>query len=266
MRRGLLSAARRAVVSAHVDPSAHVHPSARLAPGVIVLAHAYVGPRCDLRPGSVVGVGVHVGEGTVVGTNTSVEYARIGAHCVLHSGVRIGADGFGFTVDPSTGTVRKKPQLLRVLLGDDVEIGAGSCIDRGSWRDTELGDHTKLDNLVQVGHNVLIGRGCLICAHSALGGSAELGDYCVLGGRSAVADHIRVCSHVRLAAKSGVTKHITRAGDYAGFPAQPVTQWRREVAVTRALARPGSGTRPRTAPDHSSIQRAADRSHVSGDG
>jgi UDP-3-O-[3-hydroxymyristoyl] glucosamine N-acyltransferase LpxD len=172
----------------------------------------------------------------MIGVHASVENCRLGAGCVVHSGVRIGADGFGFFVDAETGAVRKKPQLLRVLIGDGVEIGAGSCIDRGSWRDTRLGDHTKVDNLVQIGHNVHIGRSSLICAHSALGGSSELGDYCVMGGRSAVADHVHVCSHVRLAAKAGVTKHITAAGDYAGFPAQPVRLWRREMAAMRAVA------------------------------
>ena len=136
----------------------------------------------------------------------------------------------GFFVDDD-GQVQKKPQLLRVVLEEGVEVGAGTCIDRGSWRDTRVGSFTKIDNLVQIGHNVTIGRNCLICAHSALGGSAELGDYCVMGGKSAVADHVHVCSHVRLGAKSGVTKHIVSAGDYAGFPAQPASRWKRQVAA-----------------------------------
>jgi UDP-3-O-[3-hydroxymyristoyl] glucosamine N-acyltransferase LpxD len=168
----------------------------------------------------------------------SVENASIGAHVVLHGGVRIGADGFGFFFDEHSG-VRKKPQLLRVLIGDGVEIGAGTCIDRGSWRDTRIGDETKIDNLVQLGHNVIVGRACLICAHAALAGSSELGDRCVMGGKSAVADHVRLCGGVRLAACSGVTKHISTPGDYAGFPAQPAAAWRRHVAMaSRAMQRP----------------------------
>ena len=102
---------------------------------------------------------------------------------------------------------------------------------------TATGDHTKIDNLVQIGHNVWIGSSCLLCAHSALGGSATLGDYVVMGGKSAVADHVKICSRVRLAACSGVTKHITEPGDYAGWPAQPAQAWRREVANVRALQR-----------------------------
>ena len=214
----------------YIAASAYVHPSAQVHPGAIIMEGAYVGARAVLNPGSVVGMGSHVGEGTVLGCGVSVEHCRIGAQCVLHSGVRIGADGFGFFFDED-GRVHKKPQLLRAVLGDAIEVGAGTCIDRGSWRDTSVGDETKIDNLVQIGHNVLIGRASLICAHAALAGSSELGDRCVMGGKSAIADHVRVCSGVRLAAKSGVTKHITVPGDYAGFPAQPASAWRRQVAA-----------------------------------
>ena len=171
MQRGLLRASSRALsvrlgASAYVDATAYVHETAQLAPGAIVLARAHVDRHCELRAGSIVGPGARIGEGTIVGMHTSVENCTIGAHCILHSGVRIGADGFGFAVD-ADGSVRKKPQLRQVLIGNEVEIGAGSCIDRGSWRDTCVGDQTKIDNLVQVGHNVLIGRGSLICAHGA---------------------------------------------------------------------------------------------------
>ena len=178
--------------------------------------------RCVLHPGSVLGEGSTLGEGSVLGCHASAENCRIGAHAVLHGGVRIGADGFGFFHDEH-GAVVKKPQLLRVVLGDGVEVGAGTCIDRGSWRDTRIGDETKIDNLVQIGHNVLVGRGCLLCAHVALAGSSELGDRCVLGGKSAVADHIKLCGGVRLAAYAAATTHITTPGDYGGFPAQPAT-------------------------------------------
>jgi len=225
-----------AAAAVHIDPLAHVHPTARLAPGVIVLAGAYVGPHCELRSGSIIGERVHVGRGSVVGMHATLEHCRIGSQCMLHCGVKIGADGFGFNVE-ANGSISKKLQLRSVVIGSSVEVGAGSCIDRGSWRDTTLGDNTKVDNLVQIGHNVLVGRSCLICAHSALGGSAELGDHCIMGGKSAIADHVIVCPRVRLAAGSGVTKHITVSGDYAGFPAQPANHWRREVATMRAIVK-----------------------------
>jgi acetyltransferase-like isoleucine patch superfamily enzyme len=125
-----------------IHESAHVHPSAIVAPGAVVSAGAYVGARCELHPGSVLGIGSILGEGSVLGAHASVEHCRVGAHCVVHSGVRIGADGFGFTVEGDVG-VRKKPQLLRVVLGEHVEVGAGTCIDRGSWRDTRVGAHAR---------------------------------------------------------------------------------------------------------------------------
>lgn len=218
---------------AHVHRSAHVHPSATLAPGVLVADGAYIGPRCQLGPSSYAGPGVHIGEATQLAAHVSLEHCRIGRFCLFHAGVSVGADGFGFLIEE--GRVRKKPQLLRVVIGDYVEVGAGSCIDRGSWRDTMVGDHTKLDNQVQLGHNVRVGRSCLLCAHVALGGSSHLGDFCVLGGKSAVADHVTLTDRVRLAACAGATKHITESGDYGGLPAQPISRWRREVASLRRL-------------------------------
>ena len=229
-----------------VHPSATVHPSARLAQTAVVLERAHVGPRCEIGEGSVVGCGVHVGAWTKLHPQVTLQNCQVGKHCLFHSGARVGADGFGFWVDEAGG-VRKRPQLLQVLIGDHVEVGANTCIDRGSWRDTVIGSHTKIDNLVQIGHNVHVGHSCLLCAHAALAGSSELGDYCVMGGKSAVADHVKVCSQVRLAAFSGVTKHITQRGDYAGWPAQPAQAWRREVASIRALA---AGRR--SAPDRAS--------------
>uniref|UniRef100_N1QYG4 UDP-3-O-(3-hydroxymyristoyl) glucosamine N-acyltransferase n=1 Tax=Aegilops tauschii TaxID=37682 RepID=N1QYG4_AEGTA len=126
--------------------------------------------------------------------------------------------GFGFFVDQD-GQVKKKPQELYARIGDNVEIGANTCIDRGSWRDTMIGDDTKIDNLVQIGHNVVIGNCCMICGQVGIAGSATLGDYVVLGGRVAIRDHVSIASKVRLAANSLVTKDIQEPGDYGGFPA-----------------------------------------------
>ena len=126
-----------------VQLGAQVHPTARLAANVVVGAGASIGPECELQPGVVVGQGVHIEERTVVGPNASIENGRVGAGCVIHAGVRIGADGFGFDID-TNGVVQKKPQLLQVLIGDNVEIGANTCIDRGSWRDTTIGTRHRL--------------------------------------------------------------------------------------------------------------------------
>jgi len=138
--------------------------------------------------------------------------------------------------------VLKKPQALRVRIMHGVEIGANSCVDRGSWRDTYIGEHTKLDNMVQIGHNAVIGRGCLLCAHCAIGGSAELGDWVVMGGKAAVKDHVSVVSKVRIAAKAGVTHSLTVPGDYAGFPALSLSSSYHPTAAARHPGRPKERT------------------------
>lgn len=127
----------------------------------------------------------------------------------------------------------KKPQILKARIGNHVEIGANSCIDKGSWRDTIVGDNSKIDNLVQIGHNVVIGKNCMLCGQVGIAGSVTVGDYVTFGGRVAVRDHVSIISKVRLAANSCVTKDINEPGDYGGFPAVPINDWRRQVATHR---------------------------------
>ncbi|KAB1201320.1 putative UDP-3-O-acylglucosamine N-acyltransferase 2, mitochondrial [Morella rubra] len=164
------------------------------------------------------------------GYNVALSSCTIGDSCVIHNGVCIGQDGFGFFVDEN-GNILKKPQLLNARIGNHVEIGANTCIDRGSWRDTVVGDHSKIDNLVQIGHNVVMGRSCMLCGQVGIAGSVTIGDYVTFGGRVAVRDHVSIVSKVRLAATSCVTKDIKEPGDYGGFPAVPVHEWRRQVAT-----------------------------------
>eukprot|EP00898_Chlorokybus_atmophyticus_P003721 jgi/Chlat1/434/Chrsp103S01016 len=185
---------------------------------------------------SVVGPDVEVGAHTRLHYNVSLSNCTIGSHCVLHNGVSIGQDGFGFYVD-AEGRMVKKPQELKVRVQDHVEVGANSCVDRGSWRDTVIGEHTKIDNLVQIGHNCVLGRCCVICGQVGLAGSSTLGDYVVMGGKSGVVDHVTICSKVRVGACAGVTKDVTIPGDYAGFPATPAADWRKQVLGLRRLAR-----------------------------
>ncbi|XP_020525254.1 UDP-3-O-acylglucosamine N-acyltransferase isoform X6 [Amborella trichopoda] len=147
---------------------------------------------------------------------------------------------FGFLVD-AHGNLVKKPQLLYARIGNHVEIGANSCIDRGSWRDTVIGDHTKIDNLVQIAHNVVIGKCCIICGQVGVAGSVMIGDNVTLGGKVAIRDHVKISSKVRFAANSCVTKDITEPGDYGGFPAVPIHEWRRQVA---SINRVGRRSRP----------------------
>ncbi|KAM0937076.1 putative UDP-3-O-(3-hydroxymyristoyl)glucosamine N-acyltransferase [Dioscorea sansibarensis] len=218
--------------TACVDPSALIEAGAIIHENSVLAMDVYIGS------GAVVGPSVSIGQSTKIGYNVVLSNCSIGASCVVHNGVCIGQDGFGFFID-GKGCVQKKPQLLHVRIGDHVEIGANTCIDRGSWRDTVVGEHTKIDNLVQIGHNVVIGKCCMLCGQVGIAGSATIGDYVTLGGRVAVRDHVSIASKVRLAANSSVTKDIEESGDYGGFPAVPIHEWRRQAVKMRTLLKDG---------------------------
>uniref|UniRef100_A0A2N9IRN0 UDP-3-O-[3-hydroxymyristoyl] glucosamine N-acyltransferase non-repeat region domain-containing protein n=1 Tax=Fagus sylvatica TaxID=28930 RepID=A0A2N9IRN0_FAGSY len=210
--------------------SACIDPTALIEMGAIVHPKSVVGAYVHIGSGTIIGPSVTIGQLTKIGYNVALTNCTIGDSCVIHNGVCIGQDGFGFFVDEK-GNVLKKPQMLNARIGNHVEIGANTCIDRGSWRDTLIGDHSKIDNLVQIGHNVVIGRSCMLCGQVGIAGSVTIGDYVTLGGRVAVRDHVSIVSKVRLAAISCVTKDIKEPGDYGGFPAVPIREWRRQVAT-----------------------------------
>ncbi|XP_060188085.1 probable UDP-3-O-acylglucosamine N-acyltransferase 2, mitochondrial isoform X2 [Lycium barbarum] len=212
--------------------SASIDRSAFVEIGAVVHSECAVGADCHIGSGAIIGPTVTIGQSTKIGYNAALANCMIGDFCVIHSGVCIGQDGFGFFVDEQ-GNMVKKPQTLKVRIDNHVEIGANTCIDRGSWRDTLVGEHTKIDNLVQIGHNVVIGRSCLICGQVGVAGSVTIGDYVTLGGRAGIRDHVNIVSKVRLAANSCVTKDISEPGDYGGFPAIPIRDWRRQIATHR---------------------------------
>ena len=222
---------------AAVDVTAQLDDSVVLEPFAVVMARACIGARTRIGAHSVVGADVRVGSDCCVHHHVSLLNCDVGDRCVIHSGVRIGEDGFGFEVDAASGAVRKKPQTLRVRMGDDVEVGANSCIDRGSWRDTVVGESVKMDNLVQIGHNVQVGRATFLCGQSALAGSTTVGAYCRFGGRSGAVDHIEVGDKVDVAANSVLTRSVEGGAVYAGFPAVPIREWRRLQVVLRRLTR-----------------------------
>ncbi|OMO76729.1 hypothetical protein CCACVL1_15476 [Corchorus capsularis] len=210
--------------SACIDPTAHIEI------GAIVHSKSVLGANVHVGSGTIIAPSVAIGQFTKIGYNAALSNCTVGDSCVIHNGVCIGQDGFGFFVDED-GNMVKKPQMLNARIGNHVEIGANTCIDRGSWRDTEIGDHSKIDNLVQIAHNVIIGKNCMLCGQVGIAGSVMIGDYVVLGGRVAVRDHVSITSKVRLAANSCVTKNITEPGDYGGFPAVPIHVWRRQIAT-----------------------------------
>ncbi|KAL8468870.1 hypothetical protein ACS0TY_031905 [Phlomoides rotata] len=216
--------------------SAHIDPTARIEMGALVHSESVVGANVSIGSGSIVGPAVTIGQSTRTGYKVVLSNCSIGESCVIHHGVCIGQDGFGFFIDEQ-GLMVKKPQSLKARIGNHVEIGANTCIDRGSWRDTIVGDHTKIDNLVQIGHNVEIGKFCMLCGQVGIAGSAMIGDYVTLGGRVSIRDHVSIASKVRLAANSCATKNICEAGDYGGFPAMPVDEWRKQVVSSRQLSK-----------------------------
>ncbi|XP_030491681.2 probable UDP-3-O-acylglucosamine N-acyltransferase 2, mitochondrial [Cannabis sativa] len=212
--------------------SAQIDPSASVDIGAVVHSKAVVGAHVHIGSGAIIGPSVTIGQSTKIGYNVALSNCTVGDLCVIHNGVCIGQDGFGFLVDEH-GNMLKKPQMLNARIGSNVEIGANSCIDRGSWRDTVVGDHSKIDNLVQIAHNVVIGKCCMLCGQVGIAGSVTVGDYVTMGGRVLVRDHVSIASKVRLAGASCVTKHITEPGDYGGFPAVPIHEWRRQVIMHR---------------------------------
>jgi UDP-3-O-[3-hydroxymyristoyl] glucosamine N-acyltransferase len=220
---------------------AHIHPAARLEAGVTVDPLAVIGPDVEIgagtliAAGAVIGASVAIGRDCVIGAGATVTHALIGDRVIVHPGARIGQDGFGYL--PSPGGHVKIPQNRRVIIQDDVEIGANSTIDRGSTRDTIIGEGTKIDNLVQIAHNVSIGRHCLVAGQVGISGSAILGDFVMLGGKVGIADHVTIGSGAQLGAQSGVMHDVPAGARWLGSPAQPVRDFMKGVAVLRRLAR-----------------------------
>lgn len=220
-----------------VDVTATVDPSAEISPFVVIGPRAEIGAGVVIGAGSVIGAGVTVGADSRIGAGCTVTHARIGARVVLYPGVRIGQDGFGFatSVTPSGPVHVSVPQLGRVIVEDDVQVGANSCIDRGSAQDTVIGAGSRLDNLVQVGHNVKLGRACVIVAQVGIAGSTILEDFVVVAGQAGLAGHLRIGRGAKIGAQAGVMTDVPAGRDYVGSPAQPVKDAFREVAILRRL-------------------------------
>jgi UDP-3-O-[3-hydroxymyristoyl] glucosamine N-acyltransferase len=232
--------------------AATVHPTARLESGVTIDPGAVIGPRAEIGAGTVVGpaavIGpdVRVGRDGLVGAGATLTHALIGDRVVIHPGCRIGQDGFGYQM--SSHGHRKVPQLGRVIIQDDVEIGANTTIDRGGMRDTVIGEGTKIDNLVQIGHNVSVGRHCIIVAQSGLSGSVTLEDWVMLGGKVGIADHLTIGEGAQVGAASGVMHDVPAGARWIGTPAKPAREQFREFAAVTRLAkqRHGRGGSPDT--------------------
>lgn len=222
--------------AAAIDPSARIGANVLLAPGVVIGPGAEIGDGTRLGPNVVIGRGVAVGRDCDIAGNATITHALVGDRVQVLPGAQIGQPGFGFA-SGARGHA-KIPQLGRVIIQDDVEVGAGTTIDRGALGDTVIGEGTKIDNLVQIGHNTRTGRHCIIVAQAGVSGSCELGDFVVLGGQVGVADHAHLGDGARVAAKSGVPPGEYPGGtDYGGYPVRLMKDWRREVAAVVLLAK-----------------------------
>ncbi|MEQ1931129.1 MAG: UDP-3-O-(3-hydroxymyristoyl)glucosamine N-acyltransferase [Parvularculaceae bacterium] len=214
--------------AARIGDGADIHGSACIAAG------AEIGARAVIGPNAVIGPGVVIGRDCVIGPNAVVTHAVIGARTVLLAGAIVGEAGFGFTPGPD-GPVRV-PQLGCAIIGDDVEVGANSCIDRGALGDTIIGSGVKIDNLVQIGHNAFVGPHTLIAAQVGLSGSVKVGSGVLMGGQVGMADHIEIGDCAQLAAQSGVMRNVPPGEKWAGAPAKPAKTWFREITLLARLA------------------------------
>jgi UDP-3-O-[3-hydroxymyristoyl] glucosamine N-acyltransferase len=219
--------------ASHIDPSARLEADVIVEPGAVIGPEAQIGEATRIAAGAVVGYRCAIGRNCFIGPRAVVTHALIGNHVIIHAGVAIGQDGFGFAMGPQGHL--KVPQIGRVIVQDNVEIGANSTIDRGALRDTIVGEGTKIDNLVQIGHNVVIGRNAVIVAQAGVAGSTVLEDFVVMGGQSGVVGHIRIGTGAQIAGNSGVTSSIPAGERWGGTPARPVMIWARETALLKRL-------------------------------
>jgi UDP-3-O-[3-hydroxymyristoyl] glucosamine N-acyltransferase len=222
--------------STAVPASAVIGEGVSLGPGAVIGPHAEIGDRTRIGPNAVIGRGVRIGHDCDVGPNVTIAYSYLGDGVTVLPGAQIGQAGFGFA-SSARGHI-KVPQLGRVIVQDGVEIGACTTIDRGALGDTVIGEGTKIDNLVQIGHNCHIGRHCVIVSQVGISGSCDLGDFVVLGGQVGIADHVTIGDGARLAARGATAGDLEGGQDYGGAPAVPIKQWRRQIASIIRLGRP----------------------------
>ena len=220
--------------AAGIHPSAVVDPSARIAPDASVQAQAVVEAGAVIGAGTCIGAGCYVGRGAVLGAGCFLhphavvrEDCELGDRVILHSGAVVGSDGFGY--DTKDGCHRKIPQIGRVVVGRDVEIGANTTIDRARFGRTVIGEGTKIDNLVMIAHNVVIGKHCIICAQVGISGSTRIGDYVVLAGQAGLVGHIKVGDGAIVGAQSGLSNDLAPKSIVVGSPPRPIGEWKRTV-------------------------------------
>ena len=220
---------------AHIANSAKIGINCRVSAGAIISDNVVIGDNCTIGGNVEIMRGCEVGEGSTISSLVTLQCCKVGTSVIIHPGVRIGQDGFGFA--PGAQGHLKVPQLGRVIIGDHVEIGANTTIDRGTGPDTVIGDGTKIDNLVQIGHNAEIGKHCFIVSHVGISGSTKIGDFTMIGGQVGIAGHLQIGSGVKIAAQSGIIRNVGDGETVGGSPARPIKTWMREIATIQKMAK-----------------------------
>jgi UDP-3-O-[3-hydroxymyristoyl] glucosamine N-acyltransferase len=221
--------------SATVHPSAHIGQGTQIDPGAVIGRDADIGERCHIGPNVVIGDGVLIGDDCRIGANCAISHALIGHRVEIETCVTIGSQGFGFV--PGPAGLERMLQLGRVVVEEGVKIGANCAIDRGATEDTVIGAGSVLDNLVHIGHNVRLGRHCVICGQVGIAGSTVVGDGVMMGGQTGVADHLSIGSRAQIAAKSGVMRDVAPGTVVGGFPAVGIKDWHRQTTSIARLSK-----------------------------
>jgi len=221
----------------YISESARIGLNSRVHFGCYIGQNVQIGDNVEIHPNTYIGNGVVIGNNCIIYSNATITNTIIGDHVIIHSGARIGQDGFGYAHD--RGNHIKIPHLGNVIIGNHVEIGANTCIDRGTLDSTVIGDMCKLDNLVQIGHNVSLGKGCLLVSQVGIAGSSKLGNYVTVGGQGGVAGHLKIGNNVQIAAQSGVLNDLDDKEIVMGLPAQPIRTFWRQIATIKTLINKG---------------------------
>jgi UDP-3-O-[3-hydroxymyristoyl] glucosamine N-acyltransferase len=229
-----------------IADNAYIAKTAKIGDDCVIEQNAYIGENvvignnCRIMAGAYIAKSVQIGDDCIIYPNCYIAYTIMGSKNIIHSGAKIGQDGFGFA--HIKGQHIKIMQLGRVVIGSDVEIGANACIDRGTNGDTKIGDNCKIDNLVQIGHNVELGKGCIIVSMVGIGGSTKLGNNVMVGGQAGIAGHLNIGSLVQIAAQSGVMSNIKDGQIVGGSPAMPIKEWHRQTVTLKSIAKKNKNT------------------------
>lgn len=219
--------------TAKISPSAKLGKNCFVGENVVIEDDVIIGDNCIIEHGAVITNDCKIGSGCRIGVNAKISFCEMGNNCYIFAGAQIGNDGFGFMM--IDGKHQRIPQLGKVIIGDDVEIGSNSCIDRGALDDTIISDGCRIDNLVQIAHNDILGRGCVVVAQTGIAGSCTFGDYVVCGGQTGFADHLTIGSGAQIGAQSGVMQNIEPGAVVLGYPAQPIKDFMRQSVYLKKV-------------------------------